>query len=92
MGYVFRWNLQKIQIKLFQLGWKKIPNAFDGTHYYIQASLVAQKGGKMKGRWACLLRNGEPVGEGSWGGEEGWEAGAGPQHLILERDLCLVYK
>lgn len=46
----------------------------------------------MKGRWACLLRNGEPVGEGSWGGEEGWEAGAGPQHLILERDLCLVYK
>ena len=42
MGYVIRWNLQKIQIKVFQLGWKKVPNSYDSTHYYIQASLVAQ--------------------------------------------------
>ena len=42
-------ELQKIQIKLFQLGWKKIPDAFDSTHYYIQASLVAQ----MKKESAC---------------------------------------
>ena len=37
-------------------------------------------------------KQGEPVAEGSWGGEEGWKAGASPQCLVLERDLGVVYE